>query len=365
MPKQASRSKTAAQPEWKTKWPRNGDLKAWFRAMIEKCDAIEEDDEAADAAHLPIEELAEQGCDKEALRHVNRFLRRLPREEVIATVRMAEAGAKICLASGDLVGAEKYLAIAEATEPFNTRKCDKGFSLNSVREFRADNGLLDPAKAIDDEQRVTARFEGAARRFQMAIAKRHKKSARAAVDEMEQVARDVDKQWRRQHYLRRVIACYGELKDAQQVKRCLRGLKAEDRHKILDARTLLELGMKAQAIARARQDIAGELEELSERGDPNIHFPMMAITRSLKFLSSKAPEPRPGAGCAVSSRRRPTGRCSNWAGALPLCITRWPRPRRRSMARPLPSSCCNMRWPTPRKKVAAAFAKELSMRPST
>ena len=61
---------------------------------------------------------------------------------------MAELGAKICLDAGDLARMEHYLALAEATEPFNTRKRDRGFSINFVRKFRASNGLLDPADAI-------------------------------------------------------------------------------------------------------------------------------------------------------------------------------------------------------------------------
>src|SRR5205823_4048796 len=76
---------TAAGPAWRTTWPRNGDPKTWFRAMIQKCDAIPDDDAAAEKAHLPIEHLAELGCVTEALRNVNRFLRRLPRQEVLAT----------------------------------------------------------------------------------------------------------------------------------------------------------------------------------------------------------------------------------------------------------------------------------------
>jgi hypothetical protein len=68
------------------------------------------------------------------------------------------------------------------------------------------------------------------------------------------------------------------------VKRCLRGFGKGDRHEILDAETLVGLGMKAEAIARARQDIARELEELREMTDPNIHFPVNSIGRSLEFL---------------------------------------------------------------------------------
>jgi hypothetical protein len=252
--------------------------------MIQKCDAILDDDTAAEKAHLPIEHLAEMGCVTEALRHVNRFLRRLPKQEVLATVRMAELGAKICLDAGDLTRMEHYLALAEATEPFNTRKCDRGFSLNSVREFRADNGLLDPADAIDEEQRIKARFWRARLQYKQAVATGERESAKVAVAEMEKIAREVEDEWMRQSYIRRVIDCYAELKDAQEVKRCVRGLDKADRHEILDAETLISLGMKAEAIARARQDIAQELQELREMSDPNIHFPVMSIGRSLTFL---------------------------------------------------------------------------------
>src|SRR5262245_23095528 len=83
----------AAEPAWKTKWPRNGDLKAWLRAMIQKCDAISDDHAAATKAHLPIKHLAAIGCVNESLRHVDRFLRRLPSQEVLDIVMMAELGA--------------------------------------------------------------------------------------------------------------------------------------------------------------------------------------------------------------------------------------------------------------------------------
>jgi hypothetical protein len=275
---------TPAGPAWRTNWPRNGDLKTWFRAMIRKCDAIPDDDAAATRAHLPIEHLAAMDCVKEALRHVNRFLRRLPGQEVVATVRMAQLGAKICLDDGDLAGMEHYLTLAEATEPFLTRKSDQGFALNSVRAFRVDNGLLDPADAINEEQRITARFERAGRQYKLAIAAGERESAKTAVDEMANIAREVEKEWWRQSYLRRVINGYVELKDAHAVKRCLRGFSKSDRHDVLTAETLVSLGMKAEAIARARQDIARELKELREMNDPNIHFPMMSIGRSLEFL---------------------------------------------------------------------------------
>ncbi|MGI8977988.1 MAG: hypothetical protein ACR2FY_02060 [Pirellulaceae bacterium] len=252
--------------------------------MIKKCDAIPDDDTAAEKSHLPIEHLAKMGCVTESLRHVDQFLRRLPKKKVLASVRMAELGAEICLDAGDLTRMEKYLAIAAATEPFNTRKCDRGFSIDSVRKFRADNGLLDPADAIDDEQRINAQFERAARQYKQTFATGERARAKLAVAEMENIARDVEEEWLRQSYLQRVIECYAELKDARAVKRCVRGLDKDDRHEVLDAETLISLGMKAEAIARARQDIAKELEELREMTDPNIHFPVNSIGRSLEFL---------------------------------------------------------------------------------
>lgn len=271
-------------PKWKTKWPRNGALKTWFRVMIEKCDAIPNSDTAAEKAHLPIEHLAEMGHVTEALRHVNRFLRRLPRANVLSTVRMAKLGAKICLEADDLARMEKYFAIAEATEQFNTRRCDEGFSSNSVRQFRADHGLLDPSEAIDEKQRIEARFYRAWRQYQQAKAKGEQASAQHAVVEMEKTALEVKEDWLRQSYFQRVIDGYAELKDVQAVMRCVRKLDKDDRHEILDAEMLARLGMKTEAITRACQDIAECLKGLRESNDPNIHFPVMSIRRSLSFL---------------------------------------------------------------------------------
>lgn len=275
---------STAEPAWRTKWPRNGDLKTWLRAMIQKCDAIPDHATAADNAQLPIGQLAELGCVTEALRNVNRFLRRLPRQNVVATVRLAELGAKVCLDADDLARMEKYLAIATATEPYNTRKCDKGFSLNSVREFRADNGLLDPADAIDEKQRISARFWRARRQFKQAMAAGELAAAPVAAAEMETIAHEVAEEWLRRSYLRHAIYCHAELKDAQAVKRCVRELDKEERRAVLDPGMLVSLGMKAEAVARARQDLGQELKALRERGDPNIHFPAMSLRNSLILL---------------------------------------------------------------------------------
>lgn len=275
------------EPDWKTKWPRNGEPAAWMRCMLQKCEAMADDADAAEQAHLPIEHLAKMGHEAEAIRWVNRFLKRLPRGRALPTVRMAEVGAKVSLDAGNPKRMEKYLAIAEATEPSNTRKCDKGFSINFVRNFRADNGILDPADTVNDDQRNRAEFWGAHRRFKQALAARQQKKAGHAVAEMEETACRLEKQSRREQFLYYVVTSYAELKDADAVKRCLRRLDKDDRDDLLDAEMLLRLGMKREAIARAKKDIAESLEELATMDHPNIHFPADQISRSLQFLAGQ------------------------------------------------------------------------------
>lgn len=255
--------------------------------MLQKCEAMADDNDAATRAHLPMEHLATMGHESEAIRWVNRFLKRLPIDLVLPTVRMARLGAKISLDAGNLKRMEKYLAIAESTEPFNRRQCDKGFSINSVRNFRADNGILDPADAIDEDQRNRALFWGAHRRFKQAVAEKRQQQAGQAVAEMEQTARRLEKRSRREQFLYYAVISYAELQDADAVRRCVRGLDRSDREQVLDAFTLQRLGMTREAIARAKSDVARELELLATMDDPNIHFPAMSISRLLQFLAKQ------------------------------------------------------------------------------
>ncbi|WP_425397552.1 hypothetical protein [Aeoliella sp.] len=282
--RKAAPKKKSSKPDWQTKWPRTRDLKAWYRCMIKKCDAIADPENAASTAHLPIEHLAEMGEVSEALRHVNRFLRRLPEDEVLETVRMAELGAEIALNAGDEKKMEKYLAKAEAMEAYITRKCDANFAINSVREFRALNGILDPDEAVGDWERSQAQFRGAQRRFRLGLASRKRKAAADAAKEMEAAAKSTKDQWARQCFLQGVLETYAKLKDTDAVKRCIRSLDRETRDEVLDAHTLLDLGMKKEAIARAKRTIKEELEELAESDDPNIHFPVNSICDSLELL---------------------------------------------------------------------------------
>jgi hypothetical protein len=271
-------------PASRIKWPRNDSLKAWLQAMVQCCNAIRDDATAADSAHLPIKKLAEIGFASEALKHVNRFLRRLPKDKVLAIVRMAKLGAEFGLNSGDLILMDKYLAKIAATEPFNLRKCDKGFSLKYVRNFRAEHGLLDPEEALDDKERVRATFARAARQYQKAAAKGDRELARRAAAEMETAAAEVEPFYLQLPYRRRLVRCLVDANDLEAAKRCMTQFSPVDRHKIFDSQMLLTMGMKAEAVARAQQDVKQKLQELRITVDPNIHFPVRKICDALEFL---------------------------------------------------------------------------------
>jgi hypothetical protein len=193
---------------------------------------------------------------------------------------MAEVGAEVCLNADDLKGMEKYLAIVDATESEGS-----GFSRNSVRRFRAMHGILDPNDAADEEERILATFSRAKRRFRLAMEDRNKKMAAGYVKEMEQEAKKSKERLFRQFRMWDVLRAYVELKEASAVKRCISRMSKSERDEALDADTLATLGLKEDAIDRAKKTIREELATLQEDEDPNIHFPVMSICKMLKLLT--------------------------------------------------------------------------------
>ena len=275
---------TGKIPAWKSKWPSSGDLRAWFLCGIQKCEAIADPSQGCDKAHLPIGALAELGHTTEALKYVDRCLRRLSKGQILETVRMARLGAEICLKDANFERMEKYLSIALATEKEITRKCDRGFPFNAVREFRSRNGLLDPAEAIDDVQRLEAIFEGARRRCRESLKTGNVVEAQAALAEMEQEASDTRESWRRNNRQRAIISLHGEIGDLAAVKRIIRNLPSAERQEVVDFAMLCKIGMTTEAIAEAVDVVQRRIAELTTSADPNIHFPVREICRALKFL---------------------------------------------------------------------------------
>jgi len=290
----AKRTKSSpANAAWKTQLPRNGDAKTWIRAGLRKAEAIEDAGKASWQARWALEKLAALDRKEESFRHLSRILRRLEKAKSLDVIHVAELGAEFCLKAGDLEGVERYLAIVESAERFVTRNCDKGWPEKAARQFRADQGILDPTDAVDEEQRQKARLRKAERGFRLSLAKGNRKSARVFISAMEEIAYEKGDSSKskayldskRQLYLRQLFSCLAELGDANSIKQCVGRLSDEDRDHVLWVSTLMDLGLKDDAKARARREIEENWEEL--RAAPSglhVIHPVGRICDHLEFL---------------------------------------------------------------------------------
>jgi tetratricopeptide (TPR) repeat protein len=255
-------------------------------ALLRVCDAIADPGKSADRAKLPIGTLARIGEVNAALSHVDAHLKRLPPSAVLEVVRMAELGAEICIDSENLARMEHYLAIAAATEPFNTRKCDRGFSIDSVRKFRARGGLLDPAEAVGEQERIEATFQRAGRTFRASLDARDIATARRAAETMARAATEERHEWWRTQYLKTVIAAFADLDDVAAVRRHLELIDPDDRGQAIKTDVLVRLGMEAEALPRLREAMKRSLAAAADPSDPNTHIPVSEFARALVALYS-------------------------------------------------------------------------------
>lgn len=252
--------------------------------MIEKCDAFDSPVEGAGKAHLPIEGLAKMGRAAEALKHINRFLRKQPENDSLEIVRMSELAAKICLDRNDLFRMEQYLG--RAAEAPVRRKCDLGWPEKSVRQFRAHHGILDPAKAVDENQRIEATFRRGERRFREAMDQKQSAQAKTASGEMHLAAKQVDtKSFTHWIYYRILLKAMAEMGDTAEVKRLFKEFNRNANGHLIDFETLWSVGLTAQAIAQAVAEVRNQLDQLSKMTDPNMHFPARKIYEALVFLA--------------------------------------------------------------------------------
>lgn len=302
-----SSSPKSTSPAWKAKWPRGGDLRAWLRCMIDKCEAMEDLGDACNEAHLPIEGLADLGYIQEALRFVNRFLRRLPKTANVETVIMHELAAEIHLKAGDLQAAEKHLERILRLDNSGARKCDIGFPAQSVRDFKELHGLLDPSDAEDEEQAVSAEFSRAERLAKELIGRRKFQKARDQILIMERAAKETNDEFIRSLRLKSTLGLYGKTGDKTATRRVMRNLSADDREEVLTYDTLLSLGMHRESIRCAERQVKKELEELASMEDPNIHFPVNGLCDALEFLVDQDETKR-----ARRLLKRVFAECSDW-----------------------------------------------------
>lgn len=275
----------SAPPTWKTKWPRNGDLASWFRCGIEKCWSISDCYLGAKKARSPINGLAELGHTKEALKHVRAYLKKLPRTEefTIGIVCMAELGALICLMDDDLDGCDKYLTIAAKCDELVTRKRDLNWASQSVRDFRINQGLLNPTEA-NDEERLDATFYYGARMLKDALKRTDQTTSKKMIDSMLNCIKDVKTEaWQKARWISQTIPPARLLGVQKRVAALVESLPVRER-KELGYSLLADVGLKPEAIVCAVAEIKENLQKLKTMEDPNIHFPVMNIERALAFL---------------------------------------------------------------------------------
>jgi tetratricopeptide (TPR) repeat protein len=283
-PSKATVAKVKLAP-WQSRWPNSADLGSWFRCGIDKCYAIAKPEKGSEEAHLFIESLAELGHTAEALKHVEKFIKRLPKNDSFESARQALLGAKICLDVDDLVGMENYLTRVRATDERITRKCDIGFGTHCDKDFRVFNGLLNPADLdSSDEDYHHAAYNFAERAFKKARSENNISEAKKQLAAMAEAAKLDKSEWTRSMWNRRIIELASEVDDTDLIKTLIQRIPARERHEKIGYKVYSKIGMKTEALKAAERIVNEKIDELLSMEDPNIHFPIHSITEALTFL---------------------------------------------------------------------------------
>lgn len=283
--KKAATKSTAKLAPWQTSWPATPDLRAWFLCGIQKCAANPKPQEGASDAHLPIKALAELGHTDEALKHVQKFLKRLPKNDSFESTRLAELGAEICLEADDMLGMEKYLELVRSADDRVTRKIDKGFGSQLAHDFRVSNGLVAPGDlSPDHEDYIQSIFYFHVR--QLSIARQTKQTAQIKKEFthlIEAIKREKPG-WRKSMWTKRVIRMAHEMSHPEPIKQLIEQIPPNERNERIGYDVYAMIGMKKEAAKYAQQEVEKNIEELLTMKDPNIHFPIGSITRALTCL---------------------------------------------------------------------------------
>ena len=284
-PQRKAKASSAKLAPWQSRWPNSADLGSWFRCGIDKCYAIVSPEKGSVEAHLFIESLAELGHTAEALKHVEKFIKRLQSKDLVESTRQALLGAKICLDSDDLVGMESYLTRVRAADDRVTRKCDIGFGTHCDKEFRVFNGLLNPADLdSSDEDFHHAAYNFAERAFKKARSENNISEAKKQLAAMAEAAKLDKSDWKRSMWNRRIIELASDVDDTDLIKTLIQKIPARERHEKIGYNVYSKIGMKKQALKAAERIVNEKIDELLSMDDPNIHFPIHFVTEALTFL---------------------------------------------------------------------------------
>jgi hypothetical protein len=279
--KKASKD-TAGQPHWKTSWPRNGEPKLWFKCGVSKCECIADDELACKKAGALIDALARAGATADAMKAVNRFIKRIPATSGNFWYRdLALSGAQAAFDGGDFKRMEKYLDLVATQNKFFTRPCDLNHPLQQVDDFKIRRGILNPPDAIDEERHFRATFT-----WHQRLLKSPPSKAKAAkhLTEMEAAVKNVSGYYLRERLYQDLLIEYGRLGDQAAVRRIVRSLDKDLAARVLDYKTAWRMGETNRSLRIATTVVKKALAELAEMEDPNIHFPVGRISRAILWL---------------------------------------------------------------------------------
>jgi tetratricopeptide (TPR) repeat protein len=282
--KTAPKSKTKLTA-WQTSWPATPDLRAWFLCGIQKCAANPKPEEGAIDAHLPIKALAELGYTAEALKHLQKFLKRVTKDSIVESTRLAELGAEICFEAGDMPGMEKYLELVRSADDRVTRKGDKGYGSKCVHDFKIANGLFAPGDlGPEHEDYIESIFYFHIRQLSLARQAKQKGQIKREFANLNEAIKREKPGWRKSMWTKRVIRLAHEMSNPEAIKQLIEQIPAEERNERIGYDVYAMIGLKKEATKFAQQEIEKNIEELLTMQDPNIHFPINGITRALTCL---------------------------------------------------------------------------------
>lgn len=270
---------------WQTNWPATPDLRAWFLCGLQKCAANPNPEEASIDAHLPIKALAQLGHTSEALKHLQKFLKRLPKTTIVELTQLARLGAEICLDAEDMEGMERYLELLRSTDSRVTRKADKGFGSKCVHSFRVDHGLYTPGDlGPDHEDYIQSIFYFHIR--QLGLARKNKQSSQIKREfaNLNETIKREKPGWRKSMWTKRVIRLAHEMSHPGVIRQLIEQIPVHERNKRIGFEVYAMIGKKQEAAEFAQQEIEEKIDELLTMQDPNIHFPINSITRALACL---------------------------------------------------------------------------------
>lgn len=265
------------------KWPRSVDLVPWLKCYLDVCEEHPDVELAGARAATPLEQLAECGDEKEALKRIQRFLDKLPPTECEATGWLALTGAGICLDLPDSRRAEKYIEIIEARHAIAKPRVRTALELN-LRNLRALNDLPTPPESSLPDKKDLRQVGKARQAYRTALAAGDQNTAAKALQKMTKLIPDISAFMLIKGLTLSAVKAFQRLGDEAALDKYLAWLDRNDACGDLETGSLWGMGLRDLANKRAENLVVGHLKKLKRDDDSNIHFPVDEICKELWFF---------------------------------------------------------------------------------